>query len=120
MALFGDSVPREFYEDMRQQRDRLAQELSHALAEQSALIEGVLAVKRHDLGMPPAGFTAADPLSTLGKKTRAAIEEMSGGLADLRSHHLNWALTQAMKVEDPENPEFDADLAQRIYDGDPG
>jgi DNA replication initiation complex subunit (GINS family) len=55
MALFGDSVPREFYEDMRQQRDRLAQELSHAL-----------------------------------------------------------------KVEDPENPEFDADLAQRIYDGDPG
>jgi hypothetical protein len=117
MALFGDSVPREFYEDMRAQRDRAQQELSAVLAEQAALVQGVLAVKRHELGLPPAGFEPKDPLSALGKKTRAAIEEMSRGYPDQNSYLTNWALTEVMKVDEPDE-HFDADLARRIYEGD--
>jgi hypothetical protein len=116
MALFRC----EHCEDMRAQRDRAQQELSALLSEQSALVKEVLAVKRHDLGMPPAGFTPSDPLATLGKKTRAAIEEMSRGFPDLVGYNTNWAINEARKVDDPESPEFDAELAQRIYDGDPG
>jgi hypothetical protein len=105
---------------MRAQRDRAQQELSAILAEQSGLIKEVLAVKRHDLGMPPAGFTPSDPLSTLGKRTRAAIEEMARGFPEQNTYMTNWAINEARKVDDPESPEFDAELAQRIYDGDPG
>jgi hypothetical protein len=117
MALFGDSVPREFFEDMKLQRDRLQNELSMALAEQASLIKDVMAVKRHELGLPPSGFEAKDPLSQLGKKTRAAIEEMSRGYPDQNSYLTNWALTEVMKADDPDE-HFDAELAQRIYDGD--
>jgi hypothetical protein len=121
MALFGDSVSRDVYEDMKCDRDTWQQECSALRIEMSALMKDLVAMKRHELGLPPAGVSMADPLAKLGKKTRAAIEEMSGGMADLRSHHLNWALTEAMKQDDDElSDEFDADLARRIYEGDPG
>jgi hypothetical protein len=64
----------------------------------------------------------ADPLAKLGRKTKAAIEEMSRGFPDQQSYLTNWALTEVMKLDEDEanDAEVDADLAQRIYDGDPG
>jgi hypothetical protein len=120
MGVFGATVPREIYEDMKRARDIWQQECSALRIEMSELMKDVLAVKRHELGLPPAGVSLADPMAKLGKKTRAAIEEMSRGTADQQSYLTNWALTEVLKLDDEANDaEVDADLAQRIYDGDP-
>jgi hypothetical protein len=122
MALFGDSVSREIYEDMKRARDMWQQECSARTAENMELMKEILAMKRHELGLPPAGVSMADPLAKLGRKTKAAIEEMSRGFPDQQSYLTNWALTEVMKLDEDEanDAEVDADLAQRIYDGDPG
>jgi type II secretory pathway predicted ATPase ExeA len=122
MALFGDSVSRDVYEDMKRARDTWQQECSARTAENMELMKEILAMKRHELGLPPAGVSMADPLAKLGRKTKAAIEEMSRGFPDQQSYLTNWALTEVMKLDEDEanDAEVDADLAQRIYDGDPG
>jgi type II secretory pathway predicted ATPase ExeA len=121
MGVFGATVPREMYDDMKRARDIWQQECSALRIEMSELMKDVLAVKRHELGLPPAGVSMADPLAKLGRKTKAAIEEMSRGFPDQQSYLTNWALTEVMKLDEDEanDAEVDADLAQRIYDGDP-
>ena len=57
MGLFGSCA---HCEDMRQQRDRAQSELSAVLSEHAALLRDVLAIKRHEMGLPPAGFEPWD------------------------------------------------------------
>lgn len=122
MGVFGATVPREMYDDMKRARDMWQQECSARTAENMELMRELLAMKRHELGLPPAGVSMADPLAKLGRKTKAAIEEMSRGYPDQQSYLTNWALTEVLKLDEDEanDAEVDADLAQRIYDGDPG
>lgn len=122
MGVFGATVPREMYDDMKRARDMWQQECSARTAENMELMKEILAMKRHERGLPPAGVSMADPLAKLGRKTKAAIEEMSRGYPDQQSYLTNWALTEVLKLDEDEanDAEVDADLAQRIYDGDPG
>lgn len=122
MGVFGATVPREMYDDMKRARDMWQQECSARTAENMELMKEILAMKRHELGLPPPGVSMADPLAKLGRKTKAAIEEMSRGFPDQQSYLTNWALTEVLKLDEDEanDAEVDADLAQRIYDGDPG
>jgi predicted nucleic acid-binding Zn-ribbon protein len=122
MGVFSATVSREMYDDMKRARDVWQQECSALRVEMSELMKDLVAVKRHELGLPPAGVSMADPMAKLGKKTKAAIEEMSRGTADQQSYLTNWALTEVMKLDEDEanDAEVDADLARRIYEGDPG
>lgn len=122
MALFGETVPREMYDDMKRARDIWQQECSALRVEMSALMHDVIAVKRHELGIPPAGTMPVDPLAVLGPKTKAAIDKVSEGYADLRAQQTNHAVAE-MNVglahrRDPD--ELDAELAASILEGDEG
>lgn len=116
MGLFGCA----HCEDMRQQRDRAQAQLAMLLEEQAALLKDVLAVKRHDLGLPPAGWTATNPLDALGPKTLAAIDLQGAGFTDLRGHLTNWALVQMAEAtaKHVEREAADEAIAHRIRMGD--
>lgn len=117
MPLFGAC---EHCADARAQRDRAQQELSVLLAEHSALVRELVAVKRHELGLPSAGMTLTDPTSVLGVRTKAAIEEMSSGYSDQRSYLTNYALvaTQTALADGKSADETDYSVAQQIRMGD--
>lgn len=114
------TVPREMYEDMKRARDIWQQECSALRIEMSALMRDVLAVKRHDLGIPPAGALPENPASIVGPLTLSAIEQVSEGYADVYAHQMNLAVRETRaglaSKRDPE--ELDAALAEMIRQGD--
>jgi hypothetical protein len=50
MGVFGATVPREMYDDMKRARDMWQQECSARTAENMELMKEILAMKRHELG----------------------------------------------------------------------
>lgn len=119
MPLFG-ACPH--CEDYRQQRDRAQAELSAVLTEQAALVRDAMAMKRHELGLPPAGVSMEPPTSILGPKTKAAIETMSAGFSDQASYLTNWAITKTREAlaEGEDVDSADQMIAHAIRQGDTG
>lgn len=117
MALFGDSAPmvpasvvEQFLAAMEAERTR-----SHEVVKEA------LALKRHDLQMPPAGWTpGADPMELLGPKTQLAIEEFAAGDPQARRYLIGRAtiLAAAHKAQGHEPDEADADVAETIQAGE--
>ena len=118
MGLFGGECAQ--CADMRAQRDRAQQELSALLSEHAALMKDVMAIKRHELGLPPAGFEPKDPSAVLGPKTKAAIVQMAGDYTDLTTHLTNWAIGQVNGLIAMQKDPADADelIAHMIRMGD--
>jgi hypothetical protein len=116
MGVFGPTVPRELYDDMKAARDIWQQECAMLRQENFALMRDVIAMKRHELGLPPVGMDAKDPLAALGPKTRAMIEKRGGGYADLTSHLTNFALRRAKEL--PDDDARDAVIADEIEQGE--
>lgn len=121
MPLFG-AAPCPHCDYYRTQCDRAQAELSAVLTEYQSVVKEALAVKRHDLGMPPAGQVITDPAAVLGPLTEAAIARMSEGYPDQRSYLTNWAITETKPalVKGMNADDVDAAVAQRILDGDAG
>jgi hypothetical protein len=116
MALF-DSVPRDMHNeivaDLKAQRDRI-QTMYEALVKQA------LEIKRHEHGMNSADFDPAtlDPTHGLGSRTLAAIEEFSGGDAELRRYLVAHAWSLWTQHNDKEPGDRDETVAAIILAGD--
>ena len=121
MALFGDSVPRDVYEDVKKDRDHWRTAHAALVEKFTAQTAELVAIKRHEMGLPPAGFEPKDPASVLGKRTLAAIDEAAMGDASLRAHYLNFAIRETATATASEGESLeDADrmIALRILRGD--
>jgi hypothetical protein len=120
MPLFGGACPH--CEDYRAQRDRAQQELSVVLTEYAAAMRDAMAMKRHEMGIPPAGTSLTNPVDVLGPKTRSAIEQMSGGFSDQRAYLTNWAIaaTRSAVGQGEADDETDTMIAHAIRQGDTG
>lgn len=120
MGLFSETVPREQYEDMKRARDIWQAECAFLRTELSGLMKDVIAVKRHELGIPPAGTIPENPASILGPLTLAAIEHVADGYADVYAHQMNLAVREmrAGLAQHRGADELDAELADSIRRGD--
>ena len=123
MALFGDSVPREMYEDMRAQRDQALVDRRAIEVRYSALVSQTLDIKRHEMGMVPTGFDAArsDPTTLLGPKTNLAIDNFAGGDPELRRLLITRAIYETQSASSGDGADGDAvdtHVAQLITAGD--
>jgi hypothetical protein len=117
MALFGDSAP------MVPQGivDRFLDALERERARSHAITLEALAIKRHEMQMPPADWAPpGDPFEALGPKTQAAIDAFANGDRELRARLIGTAtnLYAALKLQDVDGEELDADVAMRIEEGD--
>lgn len=121
MGIFG-AAPCPHCDYYRAQCDRAQAELSAVLTEYQSVVKEALAVKRHDLGMPPAGQVISDPTAVLGPLTQAAIEDMSQGFPDQRSYLTNYAIVQvkAGLARGASAEDVDASVAHAIREGDAG
>lgn len=120
MGLFSETVPREQYDDMKRARDTWQAECAYLRAELSGLMKDMIAVKRHELGLPPSGMAVSDPTSILGPKTMSAIEMVADGFADVRAQQMNWAVVQTKHglAHGRDADDLDAELAAQIRQGD--
>lgn len=117
MPLFGDSSPMvpqgivdRFLDVLEKERER-----SHALALEA------LAIKRHEMQMPPAGWAPPpDPFDVLGPKTQAAIEDFANGDRELRARLIGTAtnLRAGLSLGDLDGEDLDTEVANRIAEGD--
>jgi hypothetical protein len=114
MAIFGDSVPAamvdRFLDALERERER-----SHALALEA------LAIKRHEMQMPPAGWAPpGDPFDALGPKTQAAIDAFANGDRELRARLIGTAtnLRVSLALHGTEGEDLDEEVAARIEEGD--
>jgi hypothetical protein len=117
MALFGDSSPMvpqgivdRFLDALERERER-----SHAVTLEA------LAIKRHEMQMPPAGWAPPpDPFDALGAKTQAAIEDFANGDRELRARLIGTAtnLRAGLAFGDVADEDLDEEVANRIAEGD--
>lgn len=116
------SVPREFYDEMKARAEKAESENAQYRAMYGKLVDQVVEIKRHELNMTPAGFNPEenDPMSKLGEKTKAAIEEECQGDPGLRVYLRNFALTEWSSRSDVPPDERDIAVAARIRQGDIG
>jgi hypothetical protein len=113
-------VDREFYDEMKARAERAESELAQYRARYGVLVDQVVAIKRHEMGMHPANFNPEDldPMKALGTKTQAAIEEFCYGDPELRNYLRNWALSEIQKRHDVDPDERDETLANAIATGE--
>jgi hypothetical protein len=106
--------------DYRAQRDKAQDAHADLLVRYNNVILDLVAMKRHELGLPPTGLAQANPVSQFGPKTELAIEEMGGGYPDLKAHLTNIAVTRWMigKAETNDLDEVDEMVATHIRLGD--
>lgn len=119
MAIF-DSVPRESYDLLKGQLDVANHRADQAEARYAALVEQMLAFKRHEMAMMPAGFdpAQADPWNAVGGKTQLAVEEMGGGDPELEKYLKGQALLAWKQYADLPDTERDRKVAAEIRAGD--
>lgn len=105
---------------MKRRAERAESDLAQLQARYATLVEAMVAVKRHEMGMHPAGFDPAnlDPMKDLGPKTQAAIDEFCFGDPELRNYLRNWALTETMKRHDVNAEERDETISKAIALGE--
>lgn len=120
MGVFSATVPREMYEDMKRARDTWQQECALLRTELTQAYKELVAVKRHELGLPPAGFEPKDPASVLGPRTKAAIQQQSGDFTDLAGYLTNWAIGQMTDrlARNQDTETADAEVAHAIRMGE--
>jgi hypothetical protein len=117
MPLFGDSSPMvpqgivdRFLDVLERERERL-----HAVTLEA------LAIKRHEMQMPPAGWAPpGDPFDALGPKTQAAIDAFANGDRELRARLIGTAtnLRVSLALHGTEGEDLDEEVAARIEEGD--
>lgn len=117
MPLFGDSPPSvpetvvaRFLDALERERER-----SHAVTLEA------LAIKRHEMQMPPAGWAPPpDPFDVLGPKTQAAIEDFANGDRELRARLIGTAtnLRAGLSLGELDGEDLDEEVANRIAEGD--
>lgn len=120
MAVFGDSVSREQYEDMKEQRNQARADLLAERERYAALVGQFVDLRRHQEGMNPAKFDPAssDPMSLLGPSTQAAVEEMCSDDAELRIYLRNRAYLLGSMKKDEDPGERDERVSALIRAGD--
>jgi hypothetical protein len=90
------SVPREFYDEMKRRAERRRADLAQYRAMYAKLVDQVVEIKRHELGMHPPNFDPEDldPMKALGEQNpgrdRGVLPRRSRPPVYLR----NFALTE--------------------------
>lgn len=105
---------------MKSRAERAESELAQYRLRYGVLVDQVVAIKRHEMGMHPANFNPddLDPMKALGPKTQAAIEEFCFGDPELRNYLRNWSLTEVQKRHDVPADERDETISKAIALGE--
>jgi hypothetical protein len=124
MGLFSETVPREWYDEMKAQRDAAIADRRVAEERYTSLVSQFVDLKRQEWNLSPQGFDISklSPMSALGPKTQLAVEEFAAGDPELRARLINTATAEVMARRAQEMPEdeIDAEVATLIHEGDQG
>jgi len=124
MGLFSETVPREWYDEMKAQRNAAIAERHAAEERYASLVSQFVDLKRQEWNLSPQGFDISklSPMAGLGPRTQLAIEEFAAGDPELRARLINTGTAEAMarRAQGMPEDEIDAEVGTLIQEGDQG
>lgn len=122
MAIFGASVPREFYEEMKLRAERAESDLRAERLMLGEVTKQLIEIRRMGAGLPPTTTSApSDAKPLLGPLTQIAIDMFASGSSELAARLTQTAFTikrQLIAAGAEDDEELDRQVAKRVEDGD--